>query len=134
MRVYHPFDALEETHAGLWRITSGAERKRHITSSARLMASPERFKAAMSEAVERWPRSCEHNLSAENVNRIAWLGHAGCCVGVGSPEEATRAAWHTLNADQQNEANRVAGEVLQAWIDANAETAPLLDWIAAHAS
>jgi hypothetical protein len=140
MRIYHPFHVLEETHAGLWRITTGVERKRHIAAAAGLMAKPDKFKAAMQRAARDWPRSCEHNLSAENVNRIAWLGHAGCCVGVGSPEEATRAGWHTLTLDQQNEANRVAGEVLDAWLSANAARlnattlAPLLEWIEAHAA
>ena len=103
------------------------------------MSKPDKFKAAMRRAAHEWPRSCEHNLSAENVNRIAWLGHAGCCVGAGSPEEATRAGWHTLTPDQQNEANRVAGDVLDEWLSANADRlnatapAPLLEWIEANA-
>jgi hypothetical protein len=85
------------------------------------MANSEAFQEAMARALIEWPRSCEHNLSAENINRIAWLGHAGCCVARGCPEEATRAAWHTLTVDQQNEANRVAGIVLAKWDHMHAE-------------
>jgi hypothetical protein len=140
-RVFHPYHVLEETHAGLWRITTGEERKRHVLAAARLMADPPAFKAAMAEALLRWPMSCEHNLSAEALNRIAWLGHAGCCVGRGCPEEATRAGWHTLTPEQQSEANRVAGEVLAAWIEANAarlkddeDELPLLHWGQCHAA
>lgn len=118
-RVYKHYNELEEYHAGMWKITSGVERKQHIRNAANLMRDANAFKQAMSEATEQWVNSCLHNLTAENVNRIAWLGHAGCCIGVGSPEEATRAGWHTLNKAEQDEANRVAAEVLKQWDDAN---------------
>jgi len=118
-RVYHHFNDLEEYHMGMWEITHGADRKAFIVASASLMQKPEQFKAAMAKAIEQWPNSCAHNLSAENVNRIAWLGLAGCCIGVNSPEEATRAGWHTLSKSEQDEANRVAAEVLAQWDEAN---------------
>jgi hypothetical protein len=120
-RVYHHYSDLEEYHCGLWRITSGDERRSFKELAADLMANSEAFQEAMARALIEWPRSCEHNLSAENINRIAWLGHAGCCVARGCPEEATRAAWHTLTVDQQNEANRVAGIVLAKWDHMHAE-------------
>lgn len=114
-RIYHHFGDLEEYHSGMWRIIRGEERKKHILAAASLMVDPDLFKIHMSSALEQWPNSCEHNLTAENVNRIAWLGHAGCCIGVGSPEDCTRAGWHTLDKLQQDEANRVAAEVLTVW-------------------
>jgi hypothetical protein len=120
-RVYHHYDNLEEYHSGMWRIIRGEERKGFIFAAAELMKNPERFKYHMGRALDEWPNSCEHNLTADNVNRIAWLGHAGCCLGVNSPEEATRAGWHTLSKPQQDEANRVAAEVLATW-DASNQT------------
>jgi hypothetical protein len=127
-RVYHHFDDLEEYHQGMWRITHGVERRTCMTRAAALMKEPVAFKAAMVRALEEWPNSCEHNLSAENVNRIAWLGHAGCCLGAGSPEEATRAAWHTLLRPEQDEANRAAGEVVADWDNSNAAPAMFQFW------
>jgi len=118
-RVYKHYNELEEYHAGMWKISSGPERKQHIKNAAELMRNAPLFKSAMEVALDEWVNSCLHNLSAENVNRIAWLGHAGCCIGVGSPEEATRAGWHTLSKAEQDEANRVAAEVLAAWDEAN---------------
>lgn len=120
-RIYHHFGDLEEFHAGMWRIVRGEDRKRNIEAAANLMRNPPEFKKAMLEAIETWTNSCQHNLTAENVNRIAWLGHAGCCIGVGSPEENTRAGWHTLNKQEQDEANRVAAEVLAGWDAANSD-------------
>jgi hypothetical protein len=115
-RVFHHYESLEEFHAGMWKIVRGKERKNHVANAADLMKQPCEFKDAMARALDEWPTSCEANLTAESVNRIAWLGHAGCCIATGSPEECTRVAWHTLNADEQRMANKVADEVLTTWL------------------
>lgn len=115
-RIFHPYHKLEEFHAGMWRIVRGSERKNYIAAAADLMKAPQDFRDAMIRALDEWPISCEANLTAESVNRIAWLGHAGCCIATGSPEEATRVGWHTLAPDEQDEANRVADEVVQMFL------------------
>jgi hypothetical protein len=127
-RIYHHFGDLEEYHSGMWRIVRGDDRKSYILAAADLMRDAPRFKACMLRALEEWQNSCEHNLTAENVNRIAWLGHAGCCIGVSSPEESTRAGWHTLTRPEQDEANRVAAEVLAVW-DADTPSPSLFQWV-----
>lgn len=114
-RVYFHYEQLEEWRAGMWRIVRGDERMTNARNAADLMRQPEAFKAAMARALTEWPNSCLHNLSADSVNKIAWLGHAGNCLGVGSPEENTRIGWHMLNQAEQDEANRVAAEVLALW-------------------
>jgi hypothetical protein len=111
-RVYFHYELLEEFQEGMWRIVRGDERKMAIERAARLMKSPDEFKAAMSKALERWPNSCAHNFTCDGMNKIAWLGHAGCCIGAGSPEEATRTAWYHLSDDEMARANAVAAEVL----------------------
>lgn len=115
-RIYHHYENLEEFHSGMWRIVRGEKRKDYIAAAAELMQSPSDFRDAMVKAVEDWPKSCEANLTAESVNRIAWLGHAGCCIATASPEDCTRTAWHTLDRYEQDEANRVAGEVLELYL------------------
>lgn len=131
-RIYHHYGDLEEYHNGMWRIVRGDDRKGFILAAADLMRDAPRFKACMMRSLEEWPNSCEHNLTAENVNRIAWLGHAGCCIGVNSPEEATRAGWHTLTKAEQDEANRVAAEVLEVW-DTDTPTPTLFQWSGVNA-
>jgi hypothetical protein len=114
-RIYRHYEELEEFHAGMWRIVRGEERKAFVLAAADLMRDSDAFKMAMRRALVDWMLSAEVALTAENVNRIAWLGHAGCCVETGSPEEATRCGWHTLDQAEQDEANRVAAEVLEEW-------------------
>ena len=114
-RMYFHYEQLEEFKNGMWRIVRGDERKEYAEKAANLMREPARFKAAMAQILIDWPMSCMQNLTSENSNRIAWLGHAGCCMEVGSSEENTRIGWHMLNPQEQAEANRVAGEVLADW-------------------
>lgn len=114
-RVFRHYEELEEFQAGMWRILRGDARKEKLTAAAALMRDSDAFKAAMLRAIWEWPLSCECAFTADAVNRIAWLGHAGCCIATGSPEEATRAGWHTLDAAEQDEANRVAQEALDTW-------------------
>lgn len=125
-RVYHNFLTLEEYTQGMWRITRGAERKQYIRKSADLMQRTGVFYSAMVEAIRVWPRSCEHNLSAESMNRIAWLGHAGCCVSEGSPEDCTRAGWYLLSDKQMEEANEAAARALSKWRPDNSRQMVLL--------
>ena len=125
-RVYHHYTKLEEVKAGMWRISGGDEAKSYKTKSADLMRNPELFLASMRQAVKEWPNSCEHNMTASTINRQAWLGHAGCCIATGSPEECTRIGWHTLNQSEQDEANRMADIAIMEWENKYLEFEPRL--------
>jgi hypothetical protein len=125
-RLYFHFNDLEEYHGGMWRIVGGLKKARNALAAAELMRDDVAFEAAMMRALEEWPNSCQHNLTAEDTNRLAWLGHAGCCLAVGSTEENTRTGWHLLTTAQQDAANATAQRVLDAWIEANTEVPPLL--------
>lgn len=114
-RIFYHYVELEETAAGMWKRVAGDERKRHMENAADLMRSPAEFGDAMREALLKWPKSCEAAFTAPTINHIAFLGHAGCCVGVGSPEECTRAGWHTLSQTEQDAANHIAAVVLSEW-------------------
>lgn len=99
----------------MWRICAGNERLLYLKKAADLMKNPEAFLAAMRRAIEEWPISAAVNLSTRSINRQAWTGHAGCCIAVGSPEEITRLAWHTLNSREQDEANAAADIAIAEW-------------------
>ena len=120
-RVYHPYHLWEEYHAGMWIVTAGEKRKSHAIAAANLMRNPEEFREAMLRAVNEWPISCEVNLTASSINQRAWLGHAGCCIATGSPEDCTRLGWHMLNEDEQNKANAAVDEAIEEWAKRYAE-------------
>lgn len=113
--MYHRYEQCEEYAAGMWRIVTGEERQRLLRAAAALMRDAGAFEAAMFAALDDWPYSCEASLTATVMNRIAWLGHAGCCIAVDSPEDVTRQAWHTLTSPEQDAANAAALRVLNEW-------------------
>jgi hypothetical protein len=117
LRIYHHYADCEEFHpdGGMWRIVAGPEAKRHALDAQALMAEPDRFQAAMERVLVEWPQSCEMAFSADGNNQRAWLGHAGCWLGVGSPEECTRAGWHMLDDAEQYGANAAADRVIAQW-------------------
>ena len=125
-RVYFPYTDLEECRDGMWKVVGGKAKASNMQKAADLMRDDEGFERAMMRAFEEWPNSCLHNLTAEDTNRLAWLGHAGCFLATGSPEENTRCGWHTLTSQEQDAANATAQRALDAWIEANSEEPPLL--------
>jgi hypothetical protein len=115
-RVYHHHDDREECASdAMWRNVSTRERDAFALVTAELMAFPDQFEAAMLRALDEWPLSCEANLTASAMNQRAWLGHAGCFLATGSPEDATRLGWHHLDSYQQVQANAAADRAIAIW-------------------
>ena len=75
----------------------------------------------MLKVIEKWPYSCEHNLTDTSQNRKAWIGHAACALALGCPEDITRAAWAKLSDDQQNKANQKAQDAINIWVEKHLE-------------
>ncbi len=116
-RVFYHHALLEEYPAGMWRILNGDTRQEAVTKSIALLRDHEALERAMEQVLDQWPFSCEHNLSSENSNRIAWLGQAACCLAHGAGEDCTRGAWAWLTDNERVLANKSAERVLSAWLD-----------------
>lgn len=116
-RTYFHHTDLEEYEggAGMWRLVSNPAKSGHIEASAALMADPDAFRDAMRLALTRWPNSCLNAFTTNGMNQRAWIGHAGCYLATGSPEETTRLGWHTLDDGQQFAANAAADDIIREW-------------------
>lgn len=114
-RKYIAYRELEDTRAGVWRIASKEEREKHLPLAADLMRNPQAFLEAMRKVLAEWPLTSNFHLSNPSLNRQAWIGHAGCCFAVNSPEEVTRLSWHTLNSVEQDAANCAADIAIAEW-------------------
>ena len=116
-RPFYHYHQCEEylPDGGMWKVVSGPVHADLQAKAAKLMRKPSMFADAMRKAVREWPHSCAMNLLTPSKNRRAWLGHAGCFLATGSPEECTRMAWHTLTAMEQRKANHAADTVIREW-------------------
>ena len=116
-RQQYPWHELEEHQpdGGMWSIPPAGERQHLIDAAEQVMANPDQFRDAMRRALTDWPRSAAVALTNPSLNHKAWIGHAGCYLATGSPEETTRLAWHNLDDGEQLEANQAAADVIAQW-------------------
>lgn len=82
---------------------------------AEFLRDTPKFEVALSQVLESWPLSCEHFLSNEGINRIAWLGQASMFIATGVPERY-RAGFMLLSVEEKRLANATAKRALDAWI------------------
>jgi hypothetical protein len=89
---------------------------------AKFLADIPRFKRAMDRVLLEWKNSCEHYLTNESMNRIAWLGQSAACIDMGIPRRF-RGGFNLLAEDQKLAANDAALEYLNKWLVQHGEPA-----------
>lgn len=115
---WHPYWDWECFKDGMWKQRRKDMNK--IQACAKLLSSPDDCRQAMQSAVNSYPISAQQHLT-KSMGRRPWLGQAACCVDIGATEEETRVAWNFyMSASQQDMANRIADEVIEAWEQSNA--------------
>lgn len=122
-RYYHTWDKWECFRAGFFdnkpRDKSLSEDDCRRMYSEFLRDIP-RFTQAMRELLDEWPYSAEHNLSNENMNRIAWLGQSAACYAMGIPSKY-RGGYNLLSDAEKKAADDAALSMLNRWIEACCE-------------
>ena len=121
-RIYHTWDKWECYPAGFYEDTApnGMLASEAVAAYATFLRDIPRFKAALERVLSEWPNSCEHYLSNENMNRIAWLGQASMCIDSGVPA-AFRSGYNKLSTAEQLAANTAALEALNRWLTRRGE-------------
>jgi len=112
-RVYHPYWEWEEIDYNMWGTVDN--RKAYLKKAIEFTGDHKKYGRFMLKVVEKWKKSCEHNLSNKTQNRKAWIGHAACALALGCPEDITREAWRYLSKEQQDKANREAEKAIEYW-------------------
>lgn len=114
-QVFYNHCFWEKDHSRMWKKLNGEEKNYAIKQSFKVMSDAEKFYTAMIKVIREWPIVCEHNFTNNSQNRRAWLGHAACCIAVGSPEETTRIAWWKLTQKQRDDADEIAELIIEVW-------------------
>lgn len=123
-RIFHTYDRWECFPAGFYaekhphRPNDSKERLEQLYAS--FLSDSTRFKAALGRVITEWKNSCEHYLSNEKMNRIAWLGQAAACIEMGLPS-CYRGGFHLLAKEDQDRADAIALGALNEWLAANGE-------------
>ena len=124
-RIYHTWDKWECYPAGFYenKAPNGWTAQEATKRYADFLRDNLAFEMALDRVTTEWIRSCEHYLSNENMNRIAWLGQASACFALRLPS-AFRSGYHLLTPGEQRTADELALKYLNRWLEAHGE-APL---------
>lgn len=118
-RIFHTWDKWECYPAGFYEKQKEGMTKDECKEDYRVfLADLPRFKSALNRVITEWKFSCEHYLSNENMNRVAWLGQAALCIETGIPS-VFRSGYFLLTDDQRKEADDLALKYLNIWLFMN---------------
>jgi hypothetical protein len=129
-RIYHTWDKWECYPAGFFEVRApkGLTDEDCLTLYAQLLRDIPEFKRVMLCVIKDWANSCQHNLTNERMNRIAWMGQAALCYKHGIPAKY-RGGYHTLSEEEQAAADQAALEVINLWMEANGYNLQTLETI-----
>ena len=118
-RIYHPYWLWEDYKAGFYDNCSGELKKQLIQKGIEMFNSENLTIDNMLRVINEWKYSCEHNLTNESMNKIAYIGQSACCLYSKIPSKATMEIWNKLEKDVQDRSNKIANEVLNIWKQKN---------------
>lgn len=118
-RIYHPYNLWEDYKYGFYDNCSGSEKQNKIDKAIEMFNSESLTRKYMNKVVDEWKYSCEHNLTNESLNKIAYIGQAACCLYADIPNTITMEAWSKLSKDVQNRSDEIAKEVINKWENNN---------------
>lgn len=115
-RIFHTYEKWECHKAGFYENQHPMMTKDDCEIEyAKLLKDEKAFRRALTKVLRGWVISCEHYLSNESMNRIAWLGQAALCAEKGIPS-TFRGGFHYLTQEQKDRADAIALEYLNKWL------------------
>lgn len=118
-RIWHNHKKWEDAKNGMYEDYSG-DRNKAIDRIVYIFSSKEETERLMLKVIKNWIYACEHNLSNNSMNRIAWIGQACCNIENDFTEDIVRNAWHYVQENYQIQANKIAEDLIKYWEEENA--------------
>lgn len=115
-RIFHPWDKWEDYRHNFYGGVSDYQKDNTLQLYASLLIDLTRFEAALQTIITEWKYSCEHNLSNEAMNRVAYLGQASCALVYKVPHNVCMGGYNLLTDEQKAAADAMAQKYLDLWI------------------
>lgn len=121
-RIFHTFEKWECFKAGFYeeKPAKGTSQEEGEAQYTVFLSDLPRFEMALQKVIAEWKFSCEHYLTNERMNRIAWLGQASACIATGLPCYC-RAGYNRLTEEQKVAADMMALKYLNIWLEGRGE-------------
>lgn len=115
-RIFHPWHLWEDYqynfHGG---IADVADKDNTLKLYADMLRDLDKFEAALKVIIVDWKYSCEHNLTNEAMNRIAYLGQAACAYYFKVPNSLSMGGYNLLTDDEKIAADNMAQKYIDLW-------------------
>ena len=127
-RIYHTWEKWECYPAGFYEDNppEGMTKEEAIRKYVELLKDLDLFGETLEHVISEWKHSCEHYLTNERMNRIAWLGQAALAYRHHIPA-CFRVGFHRLTPKQQQAADEKALEYLNKWMERHGEKPLTMD-------
>lgn len=119
-RILHTWDKWECYRAGFYaeRPPNGMSQEAGELAYREFLSDIPRFELTLQEVTAKWRFSCEHFLTNDRMNRVAWLGQASLAKALGIPS-VCRGGYQLLTAAQKYAADQMALKYLNGWLRSN---------------
>lgn len=118
-RIFHTYEKWECYKHGFYATKfEGKNAEECEQEYCDFLSDKERFSKALDGVIKTWKNSCEHYLTNNSMNRIAWLGQAAMCYATGIPSKY-KGGFNLLDKNQQDLADKIALDYLNIWLKKN---------------
>lgn len=116
-RIYHTWDKWECYPAGFYATKPPGKMTSDEAQEAyrELLADEVLFTETCAKITAEWKHSCEHYLTNDTMNRIAWMGQASLAYARGIPA-SFRGGYRRLTTEQQAKADSIALNAINTWM------------------
>lgn len=116
-RIYHTWDKWECYPAGFYATKPPGKMTRDEAEEKyrELLADTPEFQRVLACIVSAWKFSCEHYLTNDSMDRIAYMGQAALAYKYHIPSSC-RGGYHRLTPEQQVAADLAALEAINSWM------------------
>lgn len=119
VRIFHPWDKWEDYRYNFYGGVKEYKKDGTLETYASMLRDLDKFESALKIIVSEWKYSCEHNLSNEAMNRIAYLGQAACALLYNVPHSVSMGGYNLLTSEEQKAADAMAEKYLNIWLENN---------------
>lgn len=119
-RIFHQWDKWECYPAGFYENHPPKDMSNEQAESfyRDFLADIHLFSRCCHKVITEWKNSCEHYLTNEKMNRIAWMGQAAVCIYKGIPSKF-RGGYNLLSEEQKEAADKTALKYINKWMKMN---------------
>lgn len=116
-RIFHSFDKWEDLRHNFYGGIMEYKKDNTLQLYADLLRDLSKFEAALQIITRDWTCSCEHNLTNESMNRIAYLGQASCALLHQVPHTVSMGGYNLLTIEEKSKADNMAEKYLNIWLE-----------------